>query len=502
MRKKYIRLIVVFIVGFYVFTPWFLQIKAEAKKSTEQPAVCAWPSETMLEYFQFQKDVISAIVQSEAQLKTMSASSDGRLFSKKKLSLPSSALDYVVDNVWWRTSSVISTSATSVTLLLLASVSVIMSNTEWLAILTKDRPIVRDYKQMLDIETKLFNVAFTFSRKIDLTRSFDWNTVDRFYDVVKQYQKSWLLRKWANPTWNISMANILMDLISMNAYMKYFISVGWEVWASGLRKYAWCLWQQKWGWCNSSNFVLWFNFDAINKLKEEYLGTWSYWECNSYAANFRNSISKSVNNNLDSIKSVWSNDIKTSWHNLMEALIWKWTWTKVFTDPCEMTDYQRAQLDAYYWWDRKCWEWISLSSLFAKIREYERLKKTLAEQGDEMDDLIKESTSSNPPSVLDVEWDLEVQKSTEDRTLLWYTTYSGKSSYNPEFSHSMNDDFVMIFDDIIEQYDHSSKVIISSDLSYELIKIKWLVNQVDAAMVSAKKLEWDLQKIADYQCSM
>jgi hypothetical protein len=42
---------------------------------------------------------------------------------------------------------------------------------EGFAILFKDRPIVRDYKQMLDIETEIFDTAFSFSKSIDLTRS-------------------------------------------------------------------------------------------------------------------------------------------------------------------------------------------------------------------------------------------------------------------------------------------------------------------------------------------
>jgi hypothetical protein len=42
----------------------------------------------------------------------------------------------------------------------------------------------------------------------------------------------------------------------------------------------------------------------------------------------------------------------------------------------------------------------------------------------------------------------------------------------------------------------------ASDLSYELSKFKWLVDQVGAAMKEAKQLEKDLQDIADYQCSM
>jgi hypothetical protein len=42
----------------------------------------------------------------------------------------------------------------------------------------------------------------------------------------------------------------------------------------------------------------------------------------------------------------------------------------------------------------------------------------------------------------------------------------------------------------------------ASDISYELFKFKWLVDQVNTAMRSASQLRKDLQDIADYQCSM
>ena len=502
MKQKYIRFVIAFVVLFQLFVPSISQVYAETNNSTKQPEVCAWPSKTMSEYFQFQKDALSAIIWSTAMDEKLSVSDSGwRLFSKKKLTLPSSALDYVVNNIWWRSSSAISTATTSVVLLILAAGSVIESDVEWFAIFFKDRPIVRDYKEMLGIETRIFDVAFSFSQKINLVRSFNWNTVSEFNNVVKEYQKSWLLRKWVNPTWNISMADMLFDLIRMNTAMKYFIAMWWDSGASELRKYAWCL--QGLGWkCDASNLVLWFSSDTIDKLEEEYWGNRRYWKCNSYSSNVKSTIFKSVNNNLDTIKSVWNNDMKTSWNNLMDALIWKWTWSKVLTDPCQMSDYQRAQLDAYYWWDRQCWEWISLSSLFSQISKYARNKKTIAWQSENADNLAKDSSNGEPPSSFDLMWDLNSQETTEGKQIVWYWAYLWKVAYNPEFSSKMNDEFVDVFDDINEQVGHSQRAAIMIDLSYELAKIKWLVNQVDAAMVWASELRKTLQDVADYQCSM
>lgn len=502
MKQKYTRFAIVFVVLFQMFIPSISQVYGETNDTNKQPEVCAWPSETMKQYFEFQKAALKAISSSTASNGKISVwNSDWWLFTKKDLSLPSSALDYVVDNVWWKTSSIISTTATSVVLLLLASSSVIESDVEWLAIFFKDRPIVRDYKKMLDIESEIFDTAFSFSKKVDLTRTLQWNTVEQFYGVVQQYQASWLLRKWLDANSNISMANILSDLISMNASMKFFISVWWEAWASELRSYAWCLGQYKWKDCDNSNFILWFSEEAVSKLKEEYSGSWWYGACNSYAANFKNSLSKSAKNNWDSIRSAWDS-MKISWDNLINALIWKWTWSKMLTDPCKMTDYERAQLDAYYWWDWTCWEGISVSSLLAQISEYSNNKKTLLWQWWETDNVTKQSASWEPPSVLDVMGQLNKQKNTEEKNLLWYRVYSGESVYNSEFSNSMNNEFVVIFGDVQEQYGHSQRAAMASDLTFELAKFKWLVEQISSAMKAAWELKDDLQAIVDYQCSM
>jgi hypothetical protein len=74
-------------------------------------------------------------------------------------------------------------------LLLLSSASILQSNTEGLAILFKDRPIVRDYKEMLDIETQLFDVAFFRSKQIDLTRPFeDDELFEKFKKLIEEYE--------------------------------------------------------------------------------------------------------------------------------------------------------------------------------------------------------------------------------------------------------------------------------------------------------------------------
>ena len=505
MKGRYARLVIIFVILFQMFVPGVSQVYAKTSGSDKQPAICAWPSDTLQLYFQFQNEAISALYSSDIQAGKLSLSNNGgRLFTRGNLKLPTSALDHVVDSMWWRTSSIISTTSTSVVLLSLASAWVIESNVEGLAIFFKDRPIVRDYKELLDIDTQLFETAFSFSHKVDLTRPAEWNVVDNFKAVVKKYQDAWLLRKWFDINWNISMANILLELASMNASMKYFITVWGEVWASELRSYAWCLWKQGLVWkCNASNLLLWFNLDAVNKLKQDYKGNWFFGKCNSYVSNFTSSISKSAGNNLDSIKAAW-NDIQASFCRLINALVWEWTCSKLTQDPCEMTDYERALIEAYLWWEWVCkgWKWDSVAAMLAKIEEYEKNKKTAAWESEKSDNLTKSSSNPQPPSLFDLISDLSEAESTEDKKVIRYRIYSGESAYNPEFSYDMNYELLKIFSDVTDDFEHSERAAMASDLSYQLVKIKWLVDQVGAAMNWATELRKDLQDIVNYQCSM
>ena len=102
----------------------------------------------------------------------------------------------------------------------MASESTIRSNTEWLAILFKDRPIVRDYKEMLDIETTLFDVAYFRSKQVDLTQPFEWDLMKSFNSLIKKYQGVWLLEPWSEIKWSETLANIMYDLVAMNAAMR------------------------------------------------------------------------------------------------------------------------------------------------------------------------------------------------------------------------------------------------------------------------------------------
>ena len=65
----------------------------------------------------------------------------------------------------------------------------------------------------------------------------------------------------------------------------------------------------------------------------------------------------------------------------------------------------------------------------------------------------------------------------------------------------MDDDFLSIYESIMEGDEQIMNSAQSSDLSRELIKIRWLIKQIDTLEGQSKNLEESLKQIADYQCA-
>lgn len=49
----------------------------------------------------------------------------------------------------------------------------------------------------------------------------------------------------------------------------------------------------------------------------------------------------------DNVKSAWQ-DVKEARNRLKQALFSKQRWSQVVSNPCDMTDYEMAQLKAYW----------------------------------------------------------------------------------------------------------------------------------------------------------
>jgi hypothetical protein len=108
---------------------------------------------------------------------------------------------------------------------------------------------------------------------------------------------------------------------------------------------------------------------------------------------------------------------------------------------------------------------------------------------------------------------LNVMGSTSEKTNYWFQLYWAWKEwdwkrYNVEFKKELWDLLVSDYEQIILEYNQSQHNAASSDLSSQLKKIRWVLEQVKTTIkssgkVSGKKelwLEYRLRKIADKQC--
>lgn len=472
-------------------------------------------------YFDFQREAKQILLWSKVNSYRFSASfGSGWLFTNKVLNLKSTtAIDLLASGIVWNSRSFVSNSITTSILFSLTTASVIQSNTEGLAILFQDRPIVRDYKEMLDIETELFNVAYFRSKDINLNLPFESDLLDNFDALIKKYQWLWLFETWTDLRKSETMSEIITELVEMNARMKEFILIGGNFWKNELRNYNWCMWNfvkcdaKYWSntCCNRDIAILKFSDNAINQLYEDYKDVRSFGKCNSYAKFFKNRINKSIDNNKESVESS-IDDINNSIKRLEWALIWTYNTVKNATDKtkhntnrCDMSDYEMAQLQWYWGWNRSCNEKlfnVNTSIGLQKAKDYTKEKWAQNEQKEKQKNTIDKSANPDPKNYIiwDVVTKLNANSSTSQKENLRYKIY-WKSEYNTDFSNELHFNFSEIFGETMEQYSQTQENAIASDISDLLPKWKWILDQLDSTIKQANELEKNLKKIEDKQCS-
>ena len=488
--KRKCFILIVYLLLFNVFCSFFV-----LAENVEQPAVCGWPSNEMAMYFWFQNEMRSKLFNSQAGEKLLSIKNSGWMyFTNKTLNLPITALDLVASSVLWNKASQLSVAATSFVLMMLASVSTIRSSINIFALLVKDRPIVRDYREMMEIETKLFDVAFFRSQQLDLTRPINWSLLGDLREIIKKYTDLGLLEKWKQEIWEVSMADILSDLVFMNVAMRDFIVYWGTFWANILNEYKWCF--SKAVDCNRNNFILKFDSNAVEKMKNDYSWIWAFWACNQYANRFKSTISKWINNNKTSVK-VAMKDIEDANKRLVGALLGKWTSKKTVRNSCEdMSEYEMAQLKAYWWTEWECWNWETMPSMFSKTKEsMSNFFKTIKTK-------VKSASKEGKDAMeIDVNGNTTAEKSEKWQGVFWKWV-----KYNPVFSENLYVDYENVYNWVMNEFEISQFNAAVSDLWIDLGRIKWLIDQVDDVSnkiwkPSERGLRKVLQDIADYQCS-
>ena len=497
MKKKSFVIVVIAILS-QAFLPSFLYVKADDSVS-KQPEVCSWPSEMMMNYFNFQAEARSILLGSDLKERLLNVSfGSWSLFTNKVLDL--SAIDLIASSFMWKFRSSASNFLTSVVLSALVSASIMQEVTDF-AVLFEDRPVVREYKKMLDIDTQLFDVAYFNSKQINLTRPLEWNMWTNLGNLIKRYQEIWLLDSGWELKWGESMVDVIFDLLSMNAAMKHFIA--W--WGSSLqeekdlRDYNWCF---SYGSndCNGSISILRFSQTAIEQLSSDYKWVRAFSACNSYVNYFVNSVNNTISNGKESVNSSIQ-DVKKSMNNLWGALVGKWRWNfkNNRISMCDwISDYEMAQLRAYRWPDRKCWERVNASfdvnTAWLKVEEYSKEKFIQKDEKIDSDNQEKWQTL----------WASEViwsKSTTSERAYLWYKIYWSGREYNSDFSSELNSNFAGVFEEVMTMYWQAQRDAISSDIPDLMYKWRWILDQIDTTIWNAKDLEDALQKIVKKQCS-
>lgn len=470
MKKKCILLALALLIQ--TVSSGFLYVDASGKDKPES-SVCAWPSEMMSQYFGFQNEMRGVLLGSKINERRFKVNIwKGWLFSEQVLELNNTALDLVTSSVRNRTRSIASNLITSAVLFELALVSVVQSNADWIGILFKDRPIVRDYKTMLDIESDLFDVAYFRSKQVNLTLPVEWDMVKQLKDVIKKYQDSWLLAEnTVELKENVGISHVIRDLLKMNAAMKHFMVYNTE----NLSKYRWCMDKSSEKNCPA---VLQFSDEAVEKLKSDYM--WTFQKCNSH---FNVTISKTMS---DSWKSWWQ-DVEKAMVRLKTAFVWV---VKQEDDLCGLSYYEISMIKSYRWDGRTCENLPSLQTTFPYIW----LKKS-------KQDLRKQQWNSSSTDDETSGDSVQNKKTTSEKKQEWFYIYWTGSEYNPEYSSTMNSDFLWIYDSIKEEYDQSERNARASDLSNELKKINALIEQIDWVKTQSDALKTQLQLIENYQCT-
>ena len=489
--KRRLSLFVIFVLLFQVFSIPFLYVEASDSK---QPQTCNWPSEMMTNYFDFQWEVKSVLLWTEINAERFSATfGSWWLFTNRVLTFNStSAIELLSSSVVWNLRSFVSNSVTSLFLLELAAVSVVQSNIEWFAILFTDWPIVRDYKRMLEIETELFDIAYFRSKEIPLMRPLDEEWKSELKNVIKKYQDLWLLER---STWaiNWSIGDVILDLVSMNASMKQFIMVwGEKVGKSWLRKYNWCLWNTDASKCTREFAILKFSDGAISWLYNDYKEVRSFWKCNSYANNFKSTIGKTIDNNVGMVSSAIK-DVGDSIKRLKNVLFKKERWD--FRDPCkDLSDYEMAQLQAYWWWNWECWEWINPFT----AKRYIKDKLAHIKQKKKNSEVLREAKTSG--NYWNLNNDLQTSMTDAQRAQK-YRELIGSGNFKQFYDFDLWSGFLFFFETTMDEYSQAQETAASVDVSTLFPDLRKVLDQVDDVTISTNDLQRTLQKIKDKQCN-
>lgn len=490
MKKKLYLFVVLALFQFLSVS--FFCVEA---KNDEQPITCAWPSEMMSNYFEFQAEMKAVLLWTELNSQRFSASfGTGWLFTNRVLEFSSnSAINLLSSRVFWNIKSFFSNSVTSLSLLGLATFSVVQSNVEGLAILFADWPIVRDYKTMLDIETDLFDIAYFRSKEINILQDIDSNMEKKLKNVIKKYIDKWLF-VGNDSVINWSIRSILWELNRMNSVMKQFIMVwGKSIWNAWLRKYRWCFWTVGVWQCTDKVAIVMFSGGAVDQLYDDYKDVrWPFWGCNANWNNIKSNLKKTIKNNSDIVSNAvqdMGDALDRLWYVLNEDI------PEESYDPCKsLSEYEMAQLQAYWWWNWSCGDWITLNDPMKYFKD----KWARAKQKRKRTDTPRYSVDSVGKKKMD---DKMIKARSYQERAEYYASQMDKWDLSQYYNFDLEEDVFADMNMTINEFLQSQENASAADVIGLFWKIRGVLNQLDSVISNSEDLKKRLKGVESSQCN-
>lgn len=299
MKKNAIK-ISLFIFIFSVLANPYLFASNEsnqAKKCDSYPSVCLATPDSLSLYLDFQRDISSLLKSNPFETVTETISTpEWGLFTNKLLHLKDPSL--LTNNLATKTLNaggtaterIVIANITTTFLFTISAVSTLGDGIMGFMILLDDRPIVRDWKKLLDIDRDLSNRAYDLWQIGIITKTI--KNTEKIQTIIEHYQNKGLILQWAQVPKSIRYTELFLELTKMNRDMKQFFAFKTK------------------GQFGSESELLFlkFNPERIKKLKSDYdcvrfdLGL----RCNQSLKNFSSSIKNLLNNSKQT--GIWVGD--------------------------------------------------------------------------------------------------------------------------------------------------------------------------------------------------
>lgn len=140
----------------------------------------------------------------------------------KTLTYSGTLLQWIVNEAWWQISEIFNLTVSIQAILALVAVSFVGETFSLFQLLMQQEPIVRDWRTLLQIESRIFDIAYNLAKqRVKITADLDNQSIDQVENILKAYaNKDFITYK---RTGNGSYISILKWLIQMNAAMKRFL---------------------------------------------------------------------------------------------------------------------------------------------------------------------------------------------------------------------------------------------------------------------------------------